>query len=91
MKKPVEARAGQIDSPPRHGNRGPGERGKKVIITFFREIEAARREYAAKGGVPLEEARRRIPRWVGEPEQIDELAHGQPPSGHRQHSRVKVP
>ncbi len=32
------------------------------LTSFLREIEAARREYAAKGGVPLEEARRRIRR-----------------------------
>lgn len=36
-----------------------------VVLTrpsFLREIQASRREYAAKGGVPLEEARRRIRR-----------------------------
>lgn len=36
-----------------------------VVLTrpsFLREIEAARREQAAKGGVPLEEARRRLRR-----------------------------
>jgi prevent-host-death family protein len=36
-----------------------------VVLTrpsFLREIQAARREYAARGGVSLEEARRRIRR-----------------------------
>jgi prevent-host-death family protein len=36
-----------------------------VVLTrpsFLREIEAARREHMVKGGVPLEEARRRIRR-----------------------------
>jgi prevent-host-death family protein len=36
-----------------------------VVLTrpsFLREIQAARREHAAKGGVSLEEARRRIRR-----------------------------
>ena len=36
-----------------------------VVLTrpsFLRQIEAAKREYAAKGGVSLEEARRRIRR-----------------------------
>jgi prevent-host-death family protein len=30
--------------------------------SFLREIEAARREYVAKRGIPLEEARRRVRR-----------------------------
>ncbi len=35
---------------------------KTLRRIFLREIEAARREYAARGGVPLEEARRGIRR-----------------------------